>query len=65
MRPNIRELIPSEPQQVLINLPKATKASQIKLLVAGITIPVRQTGGSVSLTLQPVLDHEVIAIDLT
>ncbi|MGH9663321.1 MAG: hypothetical protein ACRD9L_02730, partial [Bryobacteraceae bacterium] len=64
MRPNLHELIPSPPQEVTVRLPQGAKASRVQLLVAGGTVAVQQTGGSVKLTVQSVLDHEVIAIDL-
>lgn len=64
MRPNMHELIPSQPQEVTVRLPRGTKASKIQLLVAGSTVPLQQAGGSVKLTVPSVLDHEVIAIDL-
>ena len=64
MRPNIHELIPSQPQGVKIRLPQGTKATKVQLLVAGGKVPVHQSGGMVTLTVRSVLDHEVIAIDL-
>ena len=64
MRPNIHELIPSQPQRVTVRLPQGTKATKVQLLVAGGSVPVEQSGGTVKLTVHSVLDHEVIAIDL-
>jgi len=64
MRPNIHELIPSQPQTVAVRLPQGMKARRVQLLVAGGAVPVEQSGGVVKLTVRSVLDHEVIAIDL-
>jgi hypothetical protein len=64
MRPNVHELIPSQPQRVIVRLPQGTKATKVQLLVAGRVVPVEQSGGLVRLTVPSVLDHEVIAIDL-
>ncbi len=65
MHPNIHELIPSPPQEVEVWLPQGKKAARIQFLVAGGSIPVQQTGGLVKLRVPSVLDHEVIAIDLS
>jgi len=65
MHPNIHELIPSPPQEVEVRLPQGKKAAQVQFLVAGGSIPVQQTGGLVKLRVPSVLDHEVIAIDLS
>ena len=64
MRPNIHELIPSQPQGLTVRLPQGKKATKVRLLVAGGAVPVEQSGGVVKLTVRSVLDHEVIAIDL-
>jgi hypothetical protein len=64
MRPNVHELIPSQPQQVAVRLPQGMKATKVQLLVAGGTVPIEQAGGLLRLTVRSVLDHEVIAIDL-
>ena len=64
MRPNVHELIPSQPQLVVVRLPQGTKATKVQLLVAGGSVPVEQVAGVVKLTVRSVLDHEVVAIDL-
>jgi hypothetical protein len=64
MRPNVHQLIPSHPQQVVVRLPQGTKATKVQLLVAGGTVPVEQSGGVLKLVVRSVLDHEVVAIDL-
>jgi hypothetical protein len=65
MRPNVHELIPSHPQRVSVRLPQGTKATKVQLLVAGRSVPVDQSGGVVKLVVPSVLDHEVVAIDLS
>lgn len=64
MRPNAHELIPSPPQQVVVQLPRGAKAARVQLLVAGKTLPLTQASETLQLTVPSVLDHEVIAIDL-
>jgi len=64
MRPNVHELIPSQPQQVAVRLPQGTRATKVQLLVAGGVVPAEQANGMVKLTVKSILDHEVIAIDL-
>jgi hypothetical protein len=65
MHPNIHELIPSPPQEVEVRLPQGKKAAQVQFFVAGESIPVQQTGAFIKLRVPSVLDHEVIAIDLS
>jgi hypothetical protein len=65
MHPNIHELIPSPPQEVEVRLPQGKKAARVQFLVAEGSSPVQQTGGLVKLRVPSVLDHEVIAIDLS
>jgi Hypothetical glycosyl hydrolase 6/Beta-galactosidase trimerisation domain len=64
MRPNLQELIPSPPQEVVVQLPHGTRAKHTQLLVAGRTVQAAETAGSIKLTVPSILDHEVIAIDL-
>ncbi len=65
MHPNIHQLIPSPPQDVEVRLPQGKNAARVQFLVAGGSPPVQQTGNLVKLRLPSVLDHEVIAIDLS
>lgn len=64
MRPGFRELIPSPPQDVKVQLPDGRAARRVQLLVSRQTPPVKRIPGAVSLTIPSILDHEVIAIDL-
>jgi len=64
MKGPIREFIPSPPQEVSIRLPQGMKAGKVKLLVSNHSPQVRQTNGTVTLTIPSIRDHEVVAIDL-
>jgi hypothetical protein len=67
MKGPLREFLPTPPQQVSIalsHLPQGAKARKIQLLVSGQTPQVTEANGILGLTLQSILDHEVIAIDL-
>jgi hypothetical protein len=64
MKGPFRELIPSPPQQVRVRIPEGRKARGVHLLAAGTQPAVREEAGYVALTVPPVLDHEVVAIDL-
>ena len=64
MKGPLREFIPSPPQEVTIRVPRGKKVGKVKLLVGTYVPEVRQSNGSITLTIPSVLDHEVIAIDL-
>ena len=64
MKGPLREFIPTPPQMVALDLPDGRKAKKVQLLVSGQTPRVLEAGSNLSLTIDSVLDHEVIAIDL-
>jgi hypothetical protein len=64
MKGPVREFIPSPPQEVTIRLPRGNKVQKVKFLVSAGVPQVRQSNGSVTLTIPSILDHEVVAIDL-
>jgi hypothetical protein len=64
MKGPIRELIPIGQQQVVLKLPRGTRAKQVRLLVADHVLPVNQDGHHVTVAVPSILDHEVVAIDL-
>jgi len=64
MRPGFRELIPSPPQDVKVQLPAGSTARRVQLLVSQQTPTVGRIPGAIGLTIPSILDHEVIAIDL-
>jgi hypothetical protein len=49
---------------VRVRIPEGRKARGVHLLAAGTQPAVREEAGYVALTVPPVLDHEVVAIDL-
>jgi hypothetical protein len=60
----IREFIPTPPQKVAVRLPGGAKAKRVQLLVSGRTPMAQEANGTVQLTIDSILDHEVVAIDL-
>ena len=64
MKGPLREFLPSPPQTVEIEMPDGRKAAKVQLLVSGQEPRVVEAGGNLSLTVESILDHEVIAIDL-
>ncbi len=63
MKGPVREFIPTPPQKVTVRM-GGRKARRVQLLVSGRPAHVQESGGSVTLTVPTVVDHEVIAIDL-
>jgi hypothetical protein len=64
MKGPVRELIPLAAQRVRVRLPEGRPAKAVHLLVSGRTPQVEARNGWVALTVDSILDHEVIAIDL-
>jgi hypothetical protein len=64
MKGPIREFIPAPSQIVTIRLPNGRKARHVRLLVSGQSPRVQLSGGSITLTIPTILDHEVVAIDV-
>ena len=60
----VRELLPSFPQELSINLPGGIKPREVKLLSAGKSVPIKLEGQKLTLTVPSFLDHEVVAIDV-
>ncbi len=65
MKGPFRELIPLLDQKVKIQIPPGKKVVKAQLLVAGIEPEYKILDGRVELLVQKILDHEVIALDLT
>jgi hypothetical protein len=57
-------LIPIGEQRVRVQLPAATRAKSVRLLVAGRAAEFQQSGGWLETTVPSVLAHEVVAIDV-
>jgi hypothetical protein len=64
MKGPLREFLPTPPQNVSVRLPDGAKVKKVQLLASGQVPRVRESNGSVSLTIPSIVDHEVIAIDL-
>ena len=64
MKGPVREIIPSPPQKVRIQVPEGRRVTKVRLLVSGKTPAYRYAAGAVSLTLDSIDLHEVIALDL-
>jgi hypothetical protein len=65
MKGPIREFIPVGTQQVSVRLPAGRRLRRARLLVAGTEPAVRRSGEEVQVTVPSILDHEVVAFDLT
>jgi hypothetical protein len=64
MQGPVRELLPSFPQELCLNLPEGIKPREVRLLAAGKTVQYKLEGTRLSLTIPSFLDHEVVAVDL-
>ena len=65
MKGPIREIIPSPPQQVRIRVPEGRRVSKVSLLVSGKPAAHRIAAGVVTLEIDSIDLHEVVALDLT
>jgi hypothetical protein len=63
MKGPVREVIPIGAQAVRLRLPDA-KVKRVRTLVAGATLPFRQAGEWLTLTVPSIAEHEVVAIDV-
>ena len=64
MKGPVREIIPSPPQRVRIQVPAGRRVGKVSLLVSGKTPGHRVAAGVVTLELPSIGLHEVVAIDL-
>ena len=60
----VRELHPVGPLRITLRLPKAATARAVSLARRRESLPFRQQGGQVTVELDRLVDHEIIAIDL-
>ncbi len=65
MRGPYRELIPSPPQRIRLRVPEGSQPAKVHLLVAGAEVPWQGREGCIELEVQSILDHEVVAVDLS
>jgi len=64
MKGPYREFTPAPPQEVKVRVPKGMRAKKVQLLVKGVEAPIEETNGLLSVKVESILDHEVIAVDL-
>lgn len=64
MKGPYRELIPLDAQEVSFKIPSGAKVNGINLLISGKEADAKVENGTVSLTVNNILDHEIIAVDL-
>ncbi|WP_446743596.1 beta-galactosidase trimerization domain-containing protein [Silvibacterium acidisoli] len=64
MRPDVCQLIPSQPQQVEIELPAGRRFVKAHALMKDAPLKAEHSGGTVRMSVESVLDYEVVAIDL-
>lgn len=65
MKGPFRELLPIDEQTVRVRLPEGARATNVLLLVSGLRPNYEVAGRTVALTVPSILDHEVVAIDLS
>lgn len=65
MKGPIRELIPVDEQMVTIKIPSGSSVHSVKLLVSGEIPKYEFSKGLLKLKVASILDHEVIAVDLS
>ncbi len=65
MKGPVRELIPLGEQQVRIRLSDGLRVKQVHLLAAGKNPHVRHDGSDLVVTVPSVLDHEIVAVDVS
>lgn len=63
MRPNVHQLIASQPQRIHVELPAGRRATGAQTLAHEGQIALQHSGNTVSFTVPSVLDYEVVAID--
>jgi len=64
MQGPVRELLPSFPQELRLNLPEGVSPREVKFLSSGKTVQYKLEGHTLVLTVPSFLDHEAVAIDL-
>jgi len=60
----VREFVPVGPMTVTIRLPVGARTRGVRLLVAETQPKVEEAGGTVTVVVPSVRDHEVVAVDL-
>jgi hypothetical protein len=65
MKGPMRDLIPLPEQRVRVKLPEGAKAAKVQLLVGDRAPRAETPAGYVDVIVPTILDHEVVAIDLS
>ncbi len=65
MKGPIRELLPVGEQKVRLKLPAGASPRSVKLLVANRAVDSRRDGEWLEVTVPSIVDHEVVAVDLS
>jgi len=65
MKGPIRELLPVGEQTISIKIPDNTSVRNVKLLVSGEIPDYNLTDGYIIITIPQILDHEVVAVDIS
>lgn len=65
MKGPFRELLPLGKQRIAINIPEGRGVHNVKLLVSGENLTYNFSDGLLKLTIPSILDHEVVAVDLS
>ena len=63
MKGPIREFIPVGKQEVKVRLPEGAKPTRVRLLANGSSVAPKTRGGYLTVTVQSITDHEVVAVD--
>ncbi len=63
MKGPLREVIPITAQQLTIRIPEGRRVAQVRLLVAGNTVPHHAEASMIKLTVPSIAIHEVVAVD--
>jgi hypothetical protein len=64
MKGPFREFVPVGEQSVRVRMPDSSTAKNVHLLVGKQSPLVQNRGADLTVTVQSILDHEVVAIDL-
>jgi hypothetical protein len=65
MKGPVRELMPVGAHVVRLRVPAGRRPGSVRLLAAGRTLKPEWTGSLLTVTVPSVLDHEVVAVDLS
>jgi hypothetical protein len=64
MKGPYRDFFPVGPLTVKLTAPEGVRAKEAKLLVSEKVVGVERSGATLTLTVPPILDHEVVAVEI-